>query len=151
MDLGVPWRPRIPGFILYLFGHVTNSHVKMAKEAILFVCSLLIIAKPSTSDAFSDIFDDVSSCKEVCRNTYTPHTYEKVNITFHAYQVKWLFTSDYKIKLKSNNKKMWNLAIQICILTMVRTVRSNWHNSSTCSELHFFLLIKHSRRKTVSY
>ena len=66
-------------FILNQFGHVTITHVKMAKEAIFFCCLLLLFAKPSASDAFANIFDDVSSCKDVCRNTYTPHTYEKVN------------------------------------------------------------------------
>lgn len=57
------------------------QHIKMATKQIVGVF-FLIFVNFAKGSVFDGILDDVSSCKEVCKNTYTPHTYEKVNSRF---------------------------------------------------------------------
>ncbi|WAR22744.1 TMM59-like protein [Mya arenaria] len=48
--------------------------------AIKIICGcifLLFLFTLASCDVFDSILDDVASCKQVCHNTFTPHTYEK--------------------------------------------------------------------------
>lgn len=60
---------------------MTIQHSKMATKKSGFAYLLLFLTISTASCTLSDIFDEVASCKEVCRNTYTPHTYEKVDLS----------------------------------------------------------------------
>ncbi|KAL4236606.1 Transmembrane protein 59 [Mactra antiquata] len=51
----------------------------MATKIFVVGSFLFFFANFAHSSVFDSIFDDVSSCKEVCRNTFTPHTFEKSN------------------------------------------------------------------------
>ena len=51
----------------------------MADKSICVGLFLLIFSQLVTGDVFDSILDDVTSCKQVCHNTFTPHTYEKVS------------------------------------------------------------------------
>ena len=61
-------------------GHVINVlQSKMATKMLQLLVFGVLIIHIASSDIFDKILQDVSPCKDVCRNTYTPHTYEKVS------------------------------------------------------------------------
>lgn len=49
----------------------------MAIKTLKLIIFFVFISNLSASDVFERFLQDVSQCKEVCKNTYSPHTYEK--------------------------------------------------------------------------
>ncbi|KAH3698293.1 transmembrane protein 59-like [Dreissena polymorpha] len=49
----------------------------MATKLFCFGAIVFVLVPSTVCDVFDSILDDVSSCKQACKNTFTPHTFEK--------------------------------------------------------------------------
>lgn len=50
----------------------------MAKTVEVFFVIGLFLSVISASSVFDRVLDDISTCVDDCKKTYSPHTYEKV-------------------------------------------------------------------------